>query len=179
VRAIDESFLAIAATGVSAITASGSSVSNFWADLGEAATSIGVDDRSRLYLILTSRNAKALAILLAEAGSSSTNLTPRGGVVAGIEALVSDALTANSWMLIDAAGFAGASGELALSALEHASFAMDTSPDSPQTSATNMVSLWPADMVALTAERFFIAEKLRTNSAALVSGVEYGTGFSP
>ena len=68
VAAIDSRFISIAISGVSAIVSSGTNLAGFWDDLGTALNSINIDADSRLYLILTAKNAKALSILLAEIG---------------------------------------------------------------------------------------------------------------
>ena len=182
IQAIDGQFIAIASSGVSAVNSVGSSAAAFRADLGNALNSISVDQNSRLYLVMTSTNAKALAALGDAAGSANSafpDMSPRGGVISGIEVIISDSLTANSWMLVDASSFAAASGDLALSPLRHASINFESTPDSPPTSATNMIGLWQSDMSAIVAERFFICERLRSSAVALVQNATYASGFSP
>jgi hypothetical protein len=53
------------------------------------------------------------------------------------------------------------------------------SPDSPPTSATTRINLWQNDLVALLLRRYFGCELLRTNGAAMLTGVNYYTGNSP
>jgi hypothetical protein len=106
-------------------------------------------------------------------------MTPQGGAIAGIETLVSDALAAGTMTLINAASFAAAVDQLALSTLQHGSVQLDTSPDSPATGSTVFLSLWQLNKTALLAERFFIVEKLRTNGVAVINGAGYASGFSP
>jgi hypothetical protein len=50
---------------------------------------------------------------------------------------------------------------------------MDSTPDSPPTAATNMVSLWQQNMVAIKAERFINWAKRRSTSVAMISGAKY------
>ena len=128
---------------------------------------------------MTSKNAEALAILLAETGSPATAMTPLGGQVAGISVVVSDALSDGVWLLVDSSGFVGATCEIALTTLRHGSINMSSTPDSPPTSATQMHSLWQLNQRALVAERFFILEKLRTDAAAVIGSANYASGFSP
>jgi hypothetical protein len=179
VRAIDGKFLAIATAGAATFASSGSNVAAFWADLGVALNALAIDDTSRLYIAMTSANAKQLALMLAQGSSTSTVMTPNGGTIAGIEVIVSDALAAGQWALIDASAFAAAADLLMLSTPSHATIQFDSSPDSPPTAPTNFVSLWQLNKLALLAERFFIAERLRTNSVALVTSASYASGFSP
>jgi hypothetical protein len=179
IKAVDEQFIAVATSGAATITSSGSNLAAFLDDLGTALHEIGTDVNSRLFIVMTSKNAEALAILLAETGSPVTAMTPRGGTIAGVEVLVSDALAADTWLLVDATAFAAATGEIALTTLRHGSINMSTTPDSPPTSATHLHSLWQLNQRALVAERFFILEKLRTDAAAVVGSANYASGFSP
>jgi hypothetical protein len=182
IAAIDSQFVAIATSGVSAVNSLGSSAAGFRADLGNALNSISVDQTSRLFIVMTSQNAKALAALGDAAGSANSafpDMSPRGGLISGIEVIVSDALSANQWILVDASSFAAASGDLALSPFRHTSIQMETSPDSPPSGATNLLNLWQLNMTALVAERFFICERLRTGSVAVVQNATYASGFSP
>jgi hypothetical protein len=182
VAAIDSQFLSIATSGVSGVNSVGSSAAAFRADLGNALNSITVDQTSRLFIIMTSANAKALAALGDAAGSANSafpDMTPRGGVISGIEVIVSDSLSANQWILVDASAFAAASGDLILSPFRHTSIQMESSPDSPATSATNLLNLWQLNLTALVCERFFICERLRTSSVAVVQNAQYAFGFSP
>jgi hypothetical protein len=182
VAAIDAQFISIASSGVTAVNSVGSSAGAFRADLGGALASISVDQNSRLYIVMTSANAKALCALGDAAGSANSafpQMSPRGGMISGIEVLISDAPTTNSWLLIDATAFAAASGDIALSSLKNASVNMDTSPDSPAVAGTNLQSLWQLNMSAVLAERFFFCERLRTGAVAIVQNATYASGFSP
>jgi hypothetical protein len=179
IKAVDEQLIAVATSGVTALTSSGSNLAAVMDDIGTALHEVNTDSNSRLFLIMTSKNAEALAILLAEASSPSTMMTPRGGTIAGIEVLISDALSADTWLLVDASGFAAATGEITLSTLRHASLHMSNTPDSPPTGATQLHSLWQLNQRGLVAERFFILEKLRTDAVASFTGAAYASGFSP
>jgi hypothetical protein len=179
IKAIDQKFWAIATAGAPSFASSGTNVAAFFGDLAAALNAVGVDDTSRLFIAMTSVNAKMLSLMLAQGSTTSTALTPSGGTVAGIEVVISDALAAGQWALIDASGFAAAADLLQLSTLAHASIDLQTSPDSPATPSTNFYSLWQLNQVALLAERFFIAEKLRTNSVAVINSASYAGGFSP
>jgi hypothetical protein len=144
---------------------------------GTLLAAVTADASSRLYLIVGPGNAKQLSVLLAEAASPS-QMTPNGGVIAGIEVLVSDAVSPTQMVLLDATAFAAGVSDLTLSAMSHASVQLDASPDSLTTSVTNILSLWQLNQIGLLAERFFLAERLRTGSVAVVNA-SYASGFSP
>lgn len=178
VRAIDAKFLAIATAGAPSFAASGTNLPAFFGDLAAAMNSVAIDDTSVLYVAMTSTNAKQLSLMLAQSASPST-MTPSGGAIAGIPVVVSDSLAAGTWVLLDASAFAAASDVLRLTTLRHASVQMDTAPDSPATASTNFLSLWQLNQLGLLCERFWICERLRTNSVAQITGASYASGFSP
>lgn len=179
VKDIDQKFLAVAVAGAPSFAASGSNLPAFFGDLAAALNSLAIDDTARLYIVMTSANAKQLALMLAQGSATSTAMMPGGGQIAGIEVIVSDALAAGQWVLLDASAFACAADLLTLSPFRHASVQFDTSPDSPATASTNFISLWQLNQLGLLAERFFIAERLRSNSVAQITGASYASGFSP
>ena len=179
VKAIDGKFLAIATAGVAQINSTGTNIAGFFTDLGIALNQMSIDDTSRLYIVMTSKNAKALSVMLAQASATSTGMGPRGGTVAGVEVIVSDSLAADTWVVVDSTAFAAAAGDLTLSTMSHASVQLDLSPDSPTSGATNLQSLWQLNQIGLLCERYFIVERLRSGAVSLVGGAQYGPGFSP
>jgi hypothetical protein len=96
---------------------------------------------------------------------------PQGGpLIGGIEALVSDQLPANRIVAVVADGLIVASDDtIALDASRQALIQLDSSPDSPPTSSTNLISLWQATLVGLRAERAFAFKVARTRSVAALS----------
>jgi hypothetical protein len=50
---------------------------------------------------------------------------------------------------------------------------VDTSPDSPPTASTNLISLWQSDLLARRMERFFGFTVMRASGVASLSGVNY------
>ena len=181
--AIDVSFLATATSGVSVATSSGSTALAVRNDLQNLARLIGTDARSRLFLATTSAIAKNIALM----GATSTNGTPafpemqvQGGVISGIEVVVSDAVTAGQMVLIDASGFAGAVELPTQQVLGEGTITQSDTPDSPQTAATFFQSFWQLNLVGLLVERWFGVQRLRTNSVAVVSNSgDYAGGNSP
>lgn len=180
IRAVDARFLAIATQGAPAANASGSNLPAFYGDLQFLLNAIVVSDTSQLFLVVTSQVAKMLSAMLSQGSAASTSLTPQGGVICGIETIVSDSLAAGqSMVLIDASAFAAAADLLSLSTLSHGSVQLDASPDSPATASTNFLNLWQLNKIAILAERWWLAERLRTNGVAVISNASYASGFSP
>jgi hypothetical protein len=180
VKAIDGKFLAIATAGAPTFASSGGNLAAFFTDLANALNVVAIDDTSRLYIVMTSANAKQLSLMLASGSATTTAMTPQNGTIVGVPVIVSDSLGAGQWALIDASAFAAASDLLSLSTLTSASVDMLSSPDSPQTPSTNFYNLWQLNQIALLAERFFFVERLRANSVALITGATYApSGFSP
>jgi Phage capsid family len=181
-RAVDAQFLAVAASGATSFAMSGSTATVFRQALVGALSLIATDTRSRIYIVVTPAIAKSLAVI----GGTSTSAeaafldaTYVGGSIGGLEIVVSDALAAGTWMVIDASAFIASSGDVELNILDQASIQFDTAPDSPPTAATNIQNLWQLNLVALIAERFFTVTRVRSNSVAVITGTDLGIGFSP
>jgi Phage capsid family len=182
VRAVDAQFLSVAASGATTFAMAGSSAVAFRQALAGALALLSTDTRSRIYIVCTPAIAKMLAVI----GGTSTSAeaafldaTYVGGNIGGLEIVVSDALAAGTWMLIDASAFIASSGDVELNISNQMSIQLGTAPDSPPTGSTNIISLWQNDLVALICERFFTVTKVRSNSVVVVTGADLGIGFSP
>ena len=64
-------------------------------------------------------------------------------------------------------------GQVTLDASREASLQMDSSPDSPPTASTTMISLWQQNMIAIKAERYINWAKRRATSVGMISGAKY------
>ena len=91
---------------------------------------------------------------------------------------MSDGVPASTALLVDAQQVAAASETIQLSASNKAAVQLDTAPDSPPTSSSNMVSLWQMNMTGLKAERFIGVQKLTTTGVCVLTGISY-VGDSP
>jgi hypothetical protein len=120
-------------------------------------------------------------------GATSTNASPafegmtyQGGVISGVEVVVSDAVTQGQMVLMDAQGFAGAVEPATLQVLKEGTITANDAPDSPTTASTFFQSFWQLDLAGLLVERFFGVQRLRANSVAVVSNSgDYAGGNSP
>jgi hypothetical protein len=183
VVAVDSAFLTTLLTGVSVGTSTGQTAESVRSDLAVLLSAVTTDQTSKLFIITTPLIAKIWAAM----GATATNGTPafpemgpQGGTILNIPVIASDAVTAGQVILVDATGIAAGSDQIVLSVLQEGSIIPDTSPDSPQVASTNVVSLWQNNLSAILAERWWGAEKLRSNCVAAVSNSNsYQQGFSP
>jgi hypothetical protein len=135
--------------------------------------------RSVLFLLMTSAIAKVLSVLHTSAGDAAfPGMTPNGGTIGGLTAIVSDGVPSQTIILVDAQQVAAASETIQLAVATHAAVQLDASPDSPVSGSTVLTSLWQNNLTGLKAERVFGCQKLTTTGVCVLTGVTY-TGDSP
>lgn len=177
--ATDTEFVSVLTAGAPSIGSSGVTAEHVRNDLRGLLSLITTSARSALFLLMTSAVAKTLSILHTSAGDSAfPGMTPGGGTIGGIEAVVSDGVPSATMVLVDAQQVAAASETIQLEAAREAAVQMDSAPDSPPSGTTNFLSLWQTNHVGLRAERFFGATKLTSSGAAVLTGANY-SGDSP
>jgi len=175
----DTQFVTILAAGAPSIASTGITAEGVRNDLRLLLLSVTTNARSQLFILTTSAVAKALSVLHTNAGDQAfPGLTYNGGSISGMPVVVSDGVPANTLLLADAQQICAASETVQLSAASHASVQTDTSPDSPPTASTPLVSLWQMNYDGLRAERYFGAQKLTTTGVAVLTNINY-TGDSP
>jgi hypothetical protein len=64
-------------------------------------------------------------------------------------------------------------GQVVIDASREASLQMESAPDSPPTSSSNMVSLWQMNMTGLRAERWINWKKRRSTAVQFISNAKY------
>jgi HK97 family phage major capsid protein/HK97 family phage prohead protease len=64
-------------------------------------------------------------------------------------------------------------GQVVIDASREASVQMDSTPDSPPTASSNMVSLWQMNLTALRAERWINWKKRRSTAVAYIQNAKY------
>jgi len=177
----DAEFISIITSGISPISSGGSSSGfDVRQDLAAALGAITTSAASRLYILVDSITAKALAVKTNADGSAAfPAMTPQGGVIAGVPVVVSDGVVSGTVVVLDATGIAAGAGTVLLDASEHGALQMDSAPESPPTASAEMLSLWQHDLTALKAERDFGVERLRDSAVAVISGIGYSGGNSP
>ena len=172
VAATNGAFLAGMAAGVVSTAASGDPL----ADLRTMLAAVATKGTSRLFLVISPAVANQLATYSnsATGGQAFPTMTPSGGTLAGVTALVSDQVPSDSngelMLLIDADQIALSDETLTLDASRYADIAMD---DAPDVGAQSMTSMFQTNSVALKAERWFGYQRLRDTAVAAVSAPEY------
>src|SRR5262245_17569991 len=148
-------------------------------DMSELARLVQTGAGSRLFFIVTSETAKALAAAAVGAGINSMGIL--GGELLGVPVLVSDAQIADRITLVDATGLAVFLGEISLKSSQVATVQMDTAPtqDAAAGTATTVVSLWQTNSVALMAEREIAVKPVRVASYAHLDNVALAQFESP
>ena len=102
------------------------------------------------------------------------DMTPKGGLLLGVEALVSAALT-DSMLLLDAGGIVTGSSEMQIKISQNAAVEMDDAPaqevNTPAAATGKVVSMFQTESSAVIGIRSFAAKLLRTSAAAVLSGI--------
>ncbi|MGE3875787.1 MAG: phage major capsid protein [Parvibaculaceae bacterium] len=181
VKAVDAQFLAIlaAAGAITTNVSAGGDAAAVQTDLSNTFASLTTSAASRLFWIAGTTTAKHAAAMMKDGVFLFPDMGPTGGTMANIPAIVSDEITADSLMLVDAAQIGGALETIVFDVAEHTSLQFETAPDSPPTGATVPVSLWQHDLSALRAEVYFGAKPLRSIVAAQLTLVSWGSPNSP
>ena len=177
--ATDEQFIAVLIAGATSNGSSGVTAEHVRNDLRGMLTQVTTSARSALFLLMTSTIAKVLSVLHASSGSAAfPGMTPNGGTIGGLTAVVSDGVPSQTMILVDAHQVAAASETVQLSAVTQAVVQLDTGPDSPVSGSTVLTSLWQNNLTGLRAERVFGCQKLTSSGVCVLTGANY-TGDSP
>jgi HK97 family phage major capsid protein len=165
-RATDEAFVD-ALVAASTPIASGGDVLE---DIGALLAELNTGAASVVFLILPAVTAKRIITIPANTTPPSTgvvafpNMTLTGGTIAGVQVLVSDAIT-DQVIAVDAAQLAVDPGTVMLSTADAANIDLG---------AGGSHSLWQRNEQGLRAERFFGFQLLRAGASASLSGVSWG-----
>lgn len=180
---LDPSVAAIDGVSPGAITNGAASV----ASTGITADAFAADFKALMALITTNMIGPYLvmkpstAIALASMDSHLTrNVGAKGGNIAGVPVLVSagtpsdgDSPSENTIVAVDAAEVLLAEGQLEFDTTTEASMQMNSTPDSPATASTVMVSLWQNNMIGIQVSRYAYWKRRRAGAAATLTGVGY------
>jgi HK97 family phage major capsid protein len=177
-EAIDASFVSEITNGISPTTSAGGGPIAILTDLAALLSSLTIGANSKVFLLVSSDIAKLWSVKTTVQGELLfPNMTPTGGEIAGMTVIVTSAVSGQI-VAVDASQIAAASGNIILDTSDEATLQFDTTPDSPATSATNLVSLWQMNFAGIRATRYWAVGRLRTASVAVISGVAY-SGDSP
>ena len=170
----DQVFLDALYSAVTPTASAGSTAADILVDLEVLLDAVTTTATSALHWVFAPGAVKAMLVKTSGAGGLMfPNLRVNGGELLGAPVHVLDQLPAGAALLIDADAIAGNSDALGLRIARHASIAMETSPDSPDTASTTHVSLWQRNQIAMLIERYFAFSTLRDDGVAALSGVSY------
>ena len=168
-EAQDRIFLAGIA-GSPVATSAGSGAANALADIKTALQAVAIAGGSPL-LVLSSGNATAASCF---DSLPFAKLSPEGGLIAGVPAIVSDEVPTSSGgsslVAIDANAMLAGSDVPTLDTSKAAALQMD---DSPNAGPQALVSMFQTNAVALKLGRTIGFEKIRDGAVAVISGVEW------
>jgi hypothetical protein len=128
------------------------------------------------HLVVLPATASSLSTKQAAAGAPLLfpEMSPTGGKVCGVPVLVSPNLPASTALMLDPGGIAASpDGTIELMAASSGMVQMDNAPANPTVAATVLISLWQQGLKGLRCTRYFAAEKIRPNSAAVLTGVNW------
>jgi hypothetical protein len=168
----DAAFISAITSGVTPGTASGETSAAIRLDIKNLLRSVLPGQGSSLYIITTPQICEAWCMTDGAGGGAFPQLGPMGGSINGIPVLVSDGVASaqgQAIILVDAAGIAAGSGDVALSQMQDGVLQMSDTPDSPSTASTSLVSLWQNNLTAAVVERWMVASRIRENAVAVSS----------
>jgi hypothetical protein len=138
-----------------------------------------------LFWACSPQTANFLCTLTAGVGTASLifpDMTPKGGILLGVQALVTGALT-DSMQLLDAGGIVTGAEDLEIKLSQNAAVEMDTSPgmnsQTPAAPTGKIVSMFQTESSAVVGIRRFAAKLMRPSAVAVLTGLSnWGEGES-
>jgi hypothetical protein len=179
---VDSHFFELIGQGLTPQTASAASD----ADLQAMLDVVNTTGSGKLYWAMRPAMANRMSTMLTAGNIQAfPTMTPVGGTLAGLPAVVSTQVPAvsgspvsNSLWLIDASGIAADSTEIEVRMSRQAAVQMDTAPTGDAVNpvglgSTTLVSLWQQNLTAILAEVRFAALRYRANAVAVLEGVAW------
>lgn len=171
--AVDAQFIDIISDGITPTTSSGDAA----ADLRTLLTSVAPTNESRLMWGMSPDVAIAASTLVTASGAFLfPEMSPTGGRMLQVDAIVTNGLPVGTLALIDATGIAGASELITLEASDDTTIEMQTTPegDSSVPTGSEMVSMFQTNSTAILSTSWFGALRFRDNAVAVMDGVTWG-----
>jgi HK97 family phage major capsid protein len=171
--------------GVTAVPASGTTAAALRADVRNLmATFLDSNlQMSSAVWIMTQQTALGIHLMLNALGQPEyPGITMQGGTFIGMPVVTSEGVPQSGGspsdgfpiILVNASDVLLADdGQVVIDASSEASLQMDTSPDSPPTGTTTLISMWQQNMMAIKAERYINWAKRRPECVGYISGAKY------
>jgi hypothetical protein len=170
VRAVDGIFLAgLVDSATPVFAATGTSPQHALADLRTLLNAINTvgNPASGMMFAMSVGTANALSVLSTGGGMLFPGLSPTGGELLGLPAIVTDRLTAGDLMLLRGADIAVAFSGIEIDTSRQASLQL---ADDPAGTAATMASLWQNGASATRAVAGFNYDRLKDNAAGVLTG---------
>jgi hypothetical protein len=175
----DAAFVAALTVGASPISSQGGTSTAVLQDINLAINALSLSSASKVFLATSPDICKSWALKVTSTGEQLfPQLTIHGGQIAGCEVFASEGINAQV-IAFDARQVAASDGGITLDTSNETALQMDSSPDSPPSASTNLISLWQSNITALKAERYWSAVPLRSTAVSVITGVNYGSSDSP
>jgi HK97 family phage major capsid protein len=176
----DQQFISLITASAATFASNGATANQIHQDFAVAFNALSTDQASKLYILMQSASAKAIATRVTSTGETAfPGMSPQGGTMFNVPAVVSDGVANGTIVVADANAIAAAAGGLGLDVSTQADLQFESTPDSPAINTTVLRSLWQHNMQALKITRAFAAELLRPTGVAVINNVNYVTGNSP
>lgn len=178
VAGVDSAFLAALLAAVTPTASAGNRVD----DIDALLEAVPLGTGSRPYFIFAEDVGKRLATERSSDVRLWPEMTPTGGSIAGVPALVTQQLAAGTGMLVDAAAIAANAGEVLLDSSGVADIQMDDTPtvasiagSPPAPVPVNLVSMFQTNGRALRVQRYYAFRVLRDAAVEAVEGMFGGS----
>lgn len=159
-------------TATPSSVSAGNDASAMREDIRVLLTAVNVTGDGKLFWVMDPGTANR-ATLLDDARAA---MTPLGGELFGLPAIVSSVVPAGTLRLVNAAAVAANADEVELDASREATVEMSSNPtnaaDVP--TAAELTSLFQTNSTALMARVSFAAERIRDDAVAEVTGISWG-----
>lgn len=171
--------------GVTPRIASGTTADALRADIGALFDSllVGNQQLGSAVFIMTQAQAAKLGLMRNTLGNPEfPNININGGTLEGIPVVVSQNIAATGGsptdgypivLLLPGEIMLADDGGVNIDMSREASLQMESTPDSPLSASTTLVSLWQHNLVAIKAERFVNWMKRRDNAVGYISNAKY------
>ena len=158
----------------------------FWAIVIDTATSLGTsagtfaEDTQALLAAVNTSGVGPLIWAMSpdvanKAATHDEDMSPLGGEILGLPAMVSSTIPAGTLRLINAAGLAGNAEPIRLDASDQATIEMETNPEMDATDGTaaELVSMWQDNSVCLRALVDFAVIRTRSNAVREIESITW------
>jgi HK97 family phage major capsid protein/HK97 family phage prohead protease len=171
--------------GVTPVTATGTTASALRQDVRTLmATFLSTNSQlGSAVWIMTQETALGISLMMNTLGQPEfPGISMQGGTFLGIPVITSEGVPATGGsptdgfpiILVNAGDILLADdGQVTIDASREASLQMDSTPDSPETASTVMVSMWQHNMMAVKAERYINWTKRRSTAVGFIQNAKY------